>query len=117
LRIVRIAGGFRGFGGPCLHPPTVTANGGALFVHDGDDCWQLLADAFGTLWHRTPSSSAKVRDSNVSPASIDAQGKVTWDGTHQIAELADASSYACDGQTLAVTLPTSYHVFLVAHVR
>jgi len=32
-------------------------------------------------------------------------------------ELAGASSFASDGQTLAVTLPTSHLVFLVARAR
>ena len=115
LRIVRVTGGFRGFDGPCLRPPIVSANEAGLFVADGHETWQLLADAFGTLWHPVPGSAPQ----SSSPAAgsrvaIDSQGKVTWHGTHRFVELAEASSFACDGQTLAVTLPTSYHVFLVA---
>lgn len=115
-RIVRTTGGFRGFGGPCLRPPRVTAHSGALFVSDNQAAWQLLADVFGTLWHRTalPSAGASSASGSLQPT-IDAQGRVTWDGAHaDFAELAEASSFACDGQTLAVTLPTSHHVFLVA---
>ncbi len=116
LCIVRNTGGFRGFGGPCLRPPTVTANDAGLFIADGHDTWQLLADAFGAVWHRVPSSAAKKKAPNtVSQVAIDSQGNVTWGGTRRFVELAEASSYACDGQTLAVTLSTSYHVFLVAH--
>lgn len=116
LRIVRTTGGFRGFGGLCLRPPTVTANDAGLFVTDGVDTWQLLADVFGTLWHPVPSDVA--RPSGVrSQITLDARGKIAWKGTNQIMELAEASSYACDGRTLAVTLPTSYHVFLVAPAR
>ncbi len=116
LRIVRTTGGFRGFGGPCLRPPTVRAQGDALFVFDGDAAWQLLADAFGTLWQRTvavPSGSAA---SDVPlPTTLDASGRLTWGAMQQqLGELACASSFACDGQTLAVTLPTSHYVFLVA---
>lgn len=115
LRVVRVAGGFRGFGGPCLHPPTVTANDG-LFVTDGSESWQLLADAFGCHWHRVPKMPAKSKTSaSASKVAIASGGRVTWDGMQQdIVELADASSFACDGQTLAVTLATSHHVFLVA---
>jgi len=118
LRIVRVTGGFHGFGGPCLRPPAVTAHDGALFVTDGNEAWQLLADAFGTLWHRVPASKPKSRASAVgSKVAIDPSGRVAWDGTSQdFVELADASSFACDGQTMAVTLPTSHHVFLVARV-
>jgi hypothetical protein len=116
LRLVRTTGGFRGFGGPCLRPPTVTENDGELFVADGNASWQLLADAFGTLWQPVPTPAAKSRVSGArSKAMLDSRGRVGWDGMSQeFAELADASSFACDGQTLAVTLPTSHHVFLVA---
>jgi hypothetical protein len=36
---------------------------------------------------------------------------------HAFADLAESSSFAWDGQTLAVTLPTSYYVFLVAQAK
>jgi len=45
LRIVRTTGGFRGFGGPCLQPPTVTANADGLLVADGDAAWMLRGPA------------------------------------------------------------------------
>jgi hypothetical protein len=116
LQIVRMTGGFRGFGGPCLRPPTVTAIDGALFASDGNVSWQLLADVFGTLWHpvlKTPVKSKASADE--SKVAIDSRGRVAWNGTqHEFGELAEASSFACDGQTVAVTLPTSHHVFLVA---
>jgi hypothetical protein len=116
LRIVGITGGFRGFGGPCLRPPTVTASDGALFVSDGDAIWQLLTDAFGTFWQRVPTvpapSAAPLVSSKVV---VDSAGQVAWNGTeHEFSELAEASSYASDGETLALTLPTSHLVFLVA---
>jgi hypothetical protein len=114
LRIVRVTGGFRGFGGTCMRLPTVTAIDDELFVMNGDESWQLLADAFGTYWHRVQTVDGKSKKRKASQAAVDQRGTVTWDGTQQFAELAEASSYACDGQTLAVTLPTSYHVFLVA---
>lgn len=113
VRIVRKTGGFRGFGGPCLRPPKVTANDAGLFVVDGDNAWQLLADVFGTLWRRVPGSAAKT-SAPASPVAIDECGNVSWEGIHPLVELAEANSRACDGQTLAVTLPTSYHVYLVA---
>jgi hypothetical protein len=113
LRIVRTTGGFRGFGGPCQRRPTAVTEGGRLFIAAGNDTYQLLADAFGTLWQRVAACSPRSTASNA--VSINAGGEVIWDGTRQqFAELTDASSFACDGQTLAVTLPTSYHVFLVA---
>jgi hypothetical protein len=118
LRVVRTTGGFRGFGGPCVRPPTVTLQGDRLLVSDGDTAWALLADAFGELWHRMPGSTASPTAGRHSPTTvIDATGRVSWDGRQErFEELADASSFACDGQTLAVTLPTSHHLFLVARV-
>jgi hypothetical protein len=96
----------------------VSASADGLFVSDGTATWQLLADAFGTLWHRVPTPPVKSTNSGVaSKIALDSRGRVNWDGACQpFDELVDASSFACDGQTLAVTLPTSYHVFLVARV-
>lgn len=117
LRIVRTTGGFRGFGGPCLRPPIVKAQGDRLFVSDGDAVWQLLADTFGTLWHRVPVLPSNVAASDFSSRmALNPAGGLSWHGNQQqFDELAGASSFACDGQTLAVTLPTSHHVFLVAY--
>ncbi|CAN5238934.1 hypothetical protein BH11PLA2_BH11PLA2_09660 [soil metagenome] len=113
VRIVRTTGGFSGFGGPCLRPPKVIPGEGGLFVSDGIASWQLLADACGTLWHRVTKVPAP--DANTPNVTLDSRGKVVWNGVqHKFDELTDASSYAFDGQTLAVTLPTSHHVFLVA---
>ncbi len=116
LRVVRTAGGFRGFGGPCLGLPSVVAQDGEIFISDGNTSWQLLADVFGTLWHRVPGLPPKKGSAaNSSKTTIDKRGRVSWDGEqHEFSELAEPSSFACDGQTLAVTLPTSYHVFLLA---
>jgi hypothetical protein len=116
LRIVRTCGGFRGFGGPCLRPPIVSTADGQMFVSDGDQAWQLLADVFGTLWQRVPCIPARPAVSTAaSTITVDSEGRIGWDGRqHQFSELAESSSFACDGQTLAVTLPTSHHVFLLA---
>jgi hypothetical protein len=111
--LMRAVGGFRGFGGPCLRPPTVAARDGHLFVTDGEGRWQLLADVFGTLWQpiaMSPEAAAHADD-----VKIDARGRVTWAGAvRELGELAGSSSYACNGHTLAVTVPTSHLVFLVA---
>jgi hypothetical protein len=116
LSVVRTIGGFRGFGGPCQALPRVTASNGMLIVSDGQSHWELRADVFGTLWHRIPTPAHRSSPAATQPSiAIDPRGRVAWGDTHQqFAELADASSFASDGQTLAVTLPTSYHVFLVA---
>jgi hypothetical protein len=116
LQIVRRTGGFRGFGGPCLRPPTVVAHDEGLFVTDGQAAWQLFADAFGTLWYRVPNLPAKSK--TLADVTLDAAGRVDWAGgaPQKLPGLAQASSTACDGHTLAVTLPTSHYVYLVARV-
>jgi hypothetical protein len=116
LRIARTIGGFRGFGGPCLRPPKASAIDGRLFVSDGDATWQLLADAFGTMWHRVLNLPSQPKDiATLEKIVMDARGRISWDGScGQFVELAEACSFACDGQTLAVTLPTSHLVYLVA---
>ncbi|HEX7379394.1 MAG TPA: hypothetical protein VF278_19890, partial [Pirellulales bacterium] len=116
-RLVGTTGGFRGFGGPCLRPPTVVTQGDRLFVFDGDATWRLLADAYGVLWHRVAPLSTSGASRGESPGVVlDASGSVSWNGKKaHFADMADASSHACDGQTLAVTLPTSHYVFLVAN--
>jgi hypothetical protein len=118
LRIVRTTGGFRGFGGPCLRPPTVNASADMLFIADGCETWQLIADAFGTLWYRVRTAPPQCKAVGMaSKVTIDRRGRIAWDGICQdFPELAEASSFDCDGQTLAVTVPTSHHVFLVARI-
>jgi hypothetical protein len=116
-RVVRVAGGFRGFGGPCVRPPQVTSHTGRLLVQDGDGNWELLADVFGTYWHRVPHNSRSPKSVPQAEPAIDKRGRVTWgDASTVLPELAEVESFASDGQTLAVTLPTSHHVFLVARI-
>lgn len=116
LRIVRSTGGFRGFDGPCLRPPKVVLRGDRLLVSDGEATWELVADAFGVLWRRVEAPPA-IDAAGDSKAALDSAGRVSWEGRRErFEELAEASSFACDGQTLVVTLPTSHYVFLVACV-
>jgi hypothetical protein len=112
-RIVRMPGGFRGFGGPCLKPPVVITQSGRLFLTDGDASWQLFADVFGTLWLRLPQVPNK--SDATADVQLNTRGEVRWGKeTKHFPELATSSSFAFDGHTLAVTLPNSHHVFLVA---
>ncbi len=85
-------------------------------VSDGELTWRLLADTFGAVLLRL--QEALPPDTGRQAASVDARGTVHWD--HDVAsflELDGATSQACDGQTLAVTLSTSHHVFVLARVR
>ena len=114
LRIVQVAGAFRGFGGLFRVPPSVVVVDGQFVAGDDEGMWILSADRFGVAFHRTgvlpvhPSAEERV-------FSIDKRGKVsTSEGSAQFDELAGASGSASDGTTLAVTLPRSHHIYLVA---
>jgi hypothetical protein len=113
-RRVAVVGAFRGFGGEFLRPPTVSATAGSIFVTDGEGTWRLICDCFGRLLlrhDRPPRADPPHPDVRVSP-----EGVVQW-GTGRASFprwAGDVAGYACDGQTLAVTLRTSHQVQLVA---
>jgi hypothetical protein len=114
VRIVAQVGAFRGFGGPFIRPPTVSTATGAIYVADGEGAWQMTADRYGTAFLRCdppliPSTPAELMQT------VSRRGDVRW-GNDQIhlPQLAQATSVAANEHTLAVTLPTSHHVFLLA---
>ena len=111
LSIVARAGAFRGFGGRFIRPPKVWSTAGQLFANDGEGTWQLIADRFGCVFIRQ-DSPPRNEPSNVT---VKSDGSVNFPDQRTIfAELASATSFAFDGVTLAVTIPTSHAVHLVA---
>jgi hypothetical protein len=92
-----IAGDFLGFGGPFQQPPRLRQWDGRIYVTDGVGYWWVHADVYGVFFQRVAPIPDRL-DSR-SP-----QAPPEW---------ANASSHVRTGRTLAVTLPTSYHVFLV----
>ena len=117
LALVARAGGFRGFGGPFLAPPEVFTLHGTLYAFDAEACWSLHADLFGTTLQRygptLPEGSVEK----------DRLYKLFPDGQVQKGDLAGSfpllrghRSLASDGTTLAVTLPRSHRIYLVAAV-
>ncbi len=108
------AGAFTGFGGDFIRPPLVRFDGQRLLASDGRWQWELLADAYGVWLRRIGSAPVKhPKTANEPGIAIDARGIIRW-GMLTLAQphLAHASSFACSGQTLAITIPTSHHVFL-----
>ncbi|MEW5723118.1 MAG: hypothetical protein AB1896_08430 [Thermodesulfobacteriota bacterium] len=109
-------GGFRGFGGQFLHPPEVTRAEDGLYAFDGEYCFSLHADAFGAMLRRFGKDlppGAGLADQGA--FTLSRTGEVDRDGrTARFPVLSDASSWAADGSTLAVTLERSHYVFLVA---
>ena len=115
-RQVALCGAFRGFGGALMKPPTVVAIEDKLMISDGQNVWQIFADRFGSVTQRIDAEPFQGPRSNAqSNPRVGADGTIRWDGsTFARSDLANATSFAFDGTTLAVTIPTSFHVFLFA---
>ncbi len=112
-------GQFAGYGGYFFHPPVVYEIEGHLCVTDRKQVWRMDADIFGFRLHKIEMAPEELRDRSKNPTvEVDSRGRVSWDGfVSNHPELANASSYACDGTTLAVTIPTSFHVFLLTRAK
>jgi hypothetical protein len=112
LRQVAIAGAFTGFGGLFHRPPLAGSEGESLWVSDGEAHFELIADAYGIWFRRT----AKQMPTGKTDAAIDREGILRWGKLSLRApQLAGATSIAASGQTLAVTIPTSHHIFLFSN--
>lgn len=107
-------GNFRGLDGEFLHPPKTYLCHGQIHITDGTLRWQLHADRFGYTLQRVDSKDA-IPDRAKTIPNISKDGLLSWDGiTLQRVDLAQSTSQSFDGSTMAVTIPTSYHVFLFA---
>jgi hypothetical protein len=113
LQLLAKAGAFRGFAGQFLRPPRVDTLAGAILATDGDSTWQLHADLYNAILLRV--------DRTLPPplplkgdAQISANGTVNWKGQRRrFPELASSTSIAAISHTLAVTLATSHHLYLL----
>ncbi|MEM1115780.1 MAG: hypothetical protein AAF845_01705 [Bacteroidota bacterium] len=111
LTVRTVCGGFSRLGGPFHHPPTVAAEADRLLATDGAGWWRLHADAFGTAFERVeaPASAAQ------GDVRLGAGGRVRWAGTEAVVPpLATAPSAAATATTLAVVIPTSHRIALLA---
>ncbi len=116
--IVRVGscGAFRGFGGVFLEPPRVFLSERQLMATDNHSVWQVVADCFGNSFHRVETTAEIAgRKPAKSVPQVDTYGTVSW-SKHSLScpDLANSTSQAFDGQTLAVTLRNSFHLFLIA---
>jgi hypothetical protein len=112
LQVVYRTGGFRGFAGPFLNPPMVYTNGGRVFAADSNGHHLVFADIFGATIERTnPSTPTDFR----SPFDYSPDGTIAAFGeTRKFSELENASSTAGNKDFMAVTLPHSHHIWVVA---
>lgn len=121
--LVHVVGSFRGFGGSFMKPPHVVLHDESLHVLDESSIWRLHADCFGTHLQRIgPVTESGIpikkrtgrKQAGATQPSISEDGTVTWAAEQsRFAHLASANSQAFDGQALAVTLSTSFHVYLI----
>ena len=116
VRQVAICAAFRGFGGSMMKPPSVATIDNKLMVSDGQHVWQIFADRFGSVIQRIDVEPFQGhRALAKSNPHVSADGTVQWDRTTiNRSDLANSTSFAFDGTTLAVTIPASFHVFLFA---
>jgi hypothetical protein len=120
VAVIKRVSGFRGFGGNMVSPPTVGLHEGGVVVRDEASVWRLYADCYGWHLHRLGDVNeidvaVRSRSEKAAAVRIDDAGRVQWGKTRvEFKHLAGVSSQAFDGKTLAVTVPTSYHVFLIA---
>lgn len=115
LRVVARVGAFRGFGGTFLRPPVVAVCEGQFYVSDGEACWLLSADVFGATLERAGTGLPGSDPPAPAALQMDREGVVRREGlSRTFPELREAASSASDGTTLAVTVPLSHAVYLVA---
>lgn len=115
LLLARRVGGFRGFGGTFRQPPLVSVSNGRWYAYDGEDAWRVHADRFGVHLGRVTDLPADTGE--VGPLVLKAGGIVHDTATGaalELPELADATSWASAGGTLAATTPWTHGILFVA---
>lgn len=114
LQEVAQCGNFRGLGGDFISPPRVFLHDGELCATDDVGVWRVIADRFGSSLVRLniqPQSKSK----SLAKVQVDSSGMILWGNERLLREdLAGSNSSVCNGQTFAITIPTSYRVYLFA---
>ncbi|MDQ3789017.1 MAG: hypothetical protein M3422_17455, partial [Actinomycetota bacterium] len=103
------------FGGTFHRPPTVSTSDGRWYATDGEGAWRVFADRFGVSLGRVASLPAEPGD--VGALVLEAGGLVvdtTSGASLELPELADATSWASAGGTLAATTPWTHGILFVA---
>lgn len=108
-------GAFRGFGGVFTSPPEVALSDGELIVFDNENCWMMTADLFGATLHRIGNTLPNIDAKPPRFFEIDKSGRVAAE-QHRASfpQLAGCASFASTQTTLAVTIPVSHSVYLIA---
>ncbi len=118
LALAGRVGAFRGFGGLFLSPPGITAYQDNLYVWDSESCWILYADRFGTTFRRHAAGPPSLSAQGKGPFTLKVDGTVeSGDMRRSFPVLGGFSKWACSSSTLAVTLPHSHRIYLVAGLK
>ena len=106
---------FTGLGGQFAEPPLVSSNGSGIVAYDGVSSYSVWADCFGVSLRRMQPGSEGGSGKGSASFSIDKSGNVTFgSNSSSVPPLAGCSSFASTPDTLAVTLPHSHSIYLVA---
>ncbi|MFO0922227.1 MAG: hypothetical protein U0905_07045 [Pirellulales bacterium] len=116
IRYVGSCGDFRGFGGVWLKPPKVGTFNGSLLLTDGELTLELFADRFGASLRRYEGPTDEIDYAGrTSEATVDSEGTIYWKKKRLAREeLTHPTSFVSVGSTLAVTIGTSFRVYLFA---
>ncbi|MFN8547057.1 MAG: hypothetical protein U0527_03565 [Candidatus Eisenbacteria bacterium] len=109
-------GAYRGFGGLFSQPPLVASAGEEFLVRSGEECWLLVADAFGATFHRAtrPEFDAAPADAVPSPKiAIKANLLSGVSGAIAVDLPGGLASKAVTAHAIALTSPFSHAVTLV----
>ena len=109
-------GAYRGFGGLFAQPPLVASAGEELFVRSGEECWLLVADAFGATFHRATRAEfdAAPADAVPSPKVVIKSNLLSGMSEAVAVDLPGGlASKAVTADVIALTSPFSHAVTLV----
>jgi hypothetical protein len=120
LQIVATVGGFRGLGGLFMIPPDIAMSEGRIVAFDGRRSWILSADCCGATLVRTESVDLDAEEKTATEGifELGSGGRVSF-GTYTRAfpTFAEVSSFAATPTTLAVAIPRSHYIYVVALVE
>lgn len=113
LRMAAVTGRFSGWGGKLHDPPQLGWEDDALLVSDSQACWYVFRDAFGESWLRR--NEPLTQPAGLGPWQLSPSGEVSY-GEQQarFPELAGWSQAAGNHHTLAVAMPDSFRIRLIA---
>jgi hypothetical protein len=113
IREVAVAGNFTGLGGKFSLPPKVCTLDGQIHVklaiEDTETWWRLEADYFGADF--LPANPLDATETAIPGGKAD-RNRVIIGNAELSTTLTNASSFAFDGATLAVTLTDSFQIHL-----